>query len=226
MIRLISIHIPKTAGKSFRAMLGEIYGEQKIFHASSRTGKTWNDDLKAKIPPEALVFHGHVTYRDIVRLQRETGAPVVTWVRNPVERVISNYCYFIERARSGARPHVAHRKDETLEEYAGSDVNRNRIARFLDGARLADLFFVGIVEHFPEDIEDLGRLLGWRKKAQVPRLHDNSEFKRRIGPVGEKMRRRIRELNQEDEKLYEEALQLRKKRPERLLAMPDKIGLA
>lgn len=208
MIRLVSIHIPKTAGRSFRAILRRVYGEKKVFNVTRESGKAWNKELERSIPPSVEVLHGHFTFSDISKLHHETEVPVITWLRDPVERVLSNYYFFIQRAGSGERPHAYHRRDETLMDYIRQDSSRNRMSRFLEGAALKDLFFVGIMEHFESELEELGRRLGWGKVEPV-HVNSNKAFREQFPPVSEETRKLIRELNRRDAELYEEGLRLR-----------------
>ena len=211
MIRLISIHIPKTAGRSFRVILKRVYGEKKVFNVTRESGKAWNEELEKAIPPQTEILHGHFTFSDISRLYREKRMPLITWLRDPVERVISNYYFFIQRVQNGARPHASHRGDEKLMTYIRLDSSRNRMSRFLEGVALKDLFFVGILEHFDEELEDLSRRLEWGKMEPV-HVNSNKAFRDKFPPVSEEARTIIRQLNEKDMVLYEEGLRLRRLR--------------
>lgn len=211
MIRLVSIHVPKTAGRSFRAVLRGVYGEKKVFNITRDSGKMWNEELERSIPSSVEVLHGHFTFADISKLHRETGVPVITWLRDPVERVLSNYYFFIQRVGSGERPHAYHRRNEALMDYIRLGSSRDRMSRFLDGAVLKDLFFVGIMEHFDEDLRQLGARLGWGKVEPV-HVNSNKAFRAQFPPVGGEVRKIIRDLNERDQALYEEGLRLRRLR--------------
>ncbi len=211
MIRLVSIHIPKTAGRSFRIVLRRVYGEKKVFNVTRVSGKKWNEDLERSIPPSVEVLHGHFTFSDISKLHHETEVPLITWLREPVERVLSNYYFFIQRAGSGERPHAYHRRDETLMDYVRQDSSRNRMSRFLEGAALKDFFFVGIMEHFDEDLRQLAERMGWGR-VEPAHVNINKEFRAQFPPVGEEVKETIRQLNEKDVVLYREGVRLRQLR--------------
>ena len=84
------------------------------------------------------VVHGHFRYAEIRSLHTSTNARIITWLRHPADRVISNYRFFIDRlAHSGINPEVRrinqHRRKERLMEYARLPENSNTMAYFLEG---------------------------------------------------------------------------------------------
>jgi len=210
-IKLISIHIPKTAGSSFHEVLKNVYDKNTVFYVSRDDVKKADSNLKRIIPEKTTVLHGHFKYFDIRGLYNKKGTRVIAWLREPVERVISNYYFFINRIRSDATHKNFHRKNETLLEYARRDGTRNRMYKFLDGINLINLFYFGIVEHFDEDLITLGQLLDWNHMDPV-HLNSNKEFKLKFGSVSKEIRKEIRKLNKKDVVLYKKALSLRKKR--------------
>lgn len=221
MIRLVSLHIPKTAGTSFRNILKAVYGEDKVMRVdiplpsepvSYKSVPPLPEELKA-----AEVLHGHFRFQDMAVLCGvPTSVPVITWLRDPVERVISNYFYLQKILRDTLCEeerglNVLSKMERSLLEYAGAEINRNRISKFLEGLKLKDLLFVGVQEHFMEDLRDLGHLMKWENACQ---LHQNSSAEQKTF-VDPGIKETIRNLNEADAALYEEALHLRHKRRER-----------
>jgi hypothetical protein len=218
-IELISLHIPKTAGTSFRNILKSAYGERAVVRVdipieSERASHERAVQGPARLPRGARVLHGHFRVKDLRdRYGLEAGIPVVTWLRDPVERVVSNYFYLQgvlrgilnEEKRSVA---ILNKMERTLLEYARAEIAQNRIAKFLDGTKLGDLFFVGVQEYFDEDLTELAAKLGWKRTA---RLRQNSSEAHKA-PVSAEIREEIRRLNGRDAALYEEALALRQRR--------------
>ena len=213
MIEFISIHLPKTAGLSFRAVLQNVYGEERVCHLNRPTVKDNNGVSSKIIPNGTRALIGHYTFSEVSNLLSETGAPLVTWLRDPVERVLSNYYFFIKRINNeDGNP----RRGETLIEYSRLDGSRNRMSDFLDGISLEELSFVGITEHFAEDLKEMSSKLGWPKVAEPPRVNDNNEYRSLAAPPDENVLSEIKRLNQRDILLYEEALRLRELRRLRL----------
>ncbi len=184
MIELISIHIPKTAGTSFYNVLSDAYAHD-ISPSYRRIDLPGLKDHKGQIQLQSLsdfrVIHGHFRYSEIRYLHESTRAPIVSWLRHPADRVISNYRYFIDRlANPAINPEVSqlnqHRRNEGLLEYASLPENRNRIAYFLEGLVIDDIFFCGLQEHFEDDLLELGSKLDWppihAPRLNTTRIHD------------------------------------------------------
>ena len=105
-IELVSIHIPKTAGTSFRNILKNVYGEKEVirFDISNRRGITIEEKVlkSKKLSRRIKVIHGHFTYRNLTKMVAlSDNVPIVTWLRNPIKRVISNYYYLEEKIIEG-----------------------------------------------------------------------------------------------------------------------------
>ena len=108
-IELISIHIPKTAGRSFHEVLKRVYGgsldkryEKKHFFPDP----VKKEQLSGVLPAGIRGIHGHLTISQVRHLIDKNQPKVITWVRNPVDRVISNYYYFMKRIRDGDTPFI------------------------------------------------------------------------------------------------------------------------
>lgn len=213
MIELIAIHLPKTGGRSFRAVLRNVYGEDKVFYVERKDYNDTDRRLAGIIPPQARVLHGHFRFKDVPALFKERGIPVVTWLRDPVERVVSNYYFFIRRLRECPNEHWRDhsRANETLLEYARREDTINRMSWFLDGIALSDMFFVGLTEHFTQDLGDLAAMLGWGP-VEPAFENSNREFRACFAPPAEEELREIKRLNAWDVELYEKAVRLRESR--------------
>lgn len=219
-IELISIHIPKTAGTSFRNILKDTYGEDSVVRFDLvHKGKAIfveNKELSSKkLPSHIKIIHGHFYYSDLVeKLKIKKDIPVIVWLRNPVERVISNYNYFSKRLseeldEKGKGLDILARMQKSLSEFARLEVNRNLISKFLDGILLEEMKFVGIQEYFDDDLEYFADLFGI---DNIQALEQNITGKKY--QVSNDTYQEIAALNELDMKLYKQALGLRQKRLE------------
>src|ERR1700678_709074 len=88
---VISVHVPKSAGTSFRRVLDEVCGARIWDNYGTIFSR---DQARAElVPPGARIIHGHFiadAFDDLFPRRR-----LVTWVRHPVERLVSNYHHFL-----------------------------------------------------------------------------------------------------------------------------------
>ncbi|NJR63267.1 MAG: sulfotransferase family 2 domain-containing protein [Cyanobacteria bacterium CRU_2_1] len=172
-------HIPKTAGMTFRTIVEDYFSVEEICPA------TLNAQL-AKIPFEELqkyrLLRGHLGFINIPELIPGKNIVNVTFLREPVARVISHYEYI---RRMPGDPHYEAVKDMTLEEFAqkltAGKVRKNiqtyhiaKTHRFkLDGLSPTEILelakesldrfaFVGLVERFQDSLFLLSYIFGWK----------------------------------------------------------------
>ena len=211
-VKIISIHIPKTGGRTFRSILEDQYSEaETLYMLREEVDQALLDNsmtLSDLSNVEAL--HGHFMFHEIESLWRSSNARLITWLRDPIQRVVSNHRFFIKRLNDGPATQNdihrlnLHRKDESLLTYAEMEENRNVITKFTKGAGLDDFYFIGFLEEYGEGIRSLSKKLGWNVK-KVPRVNDNSDFKKKMGPISSKEEQLLREWNSEDIEFYQEA---------------------
>ncbi|MCB9274871.1 MAG: sulfotransferase family 2 domain-containing protein [Lewinellaceae bacterium] len=214
-LELISIHIPKTAGTSFRNTLRGVYGPQHVVRLDIglvRQEVRVEEELYGDpiLPPYARVIHGHFSYPLLQKNFRVAeDIPVITWLRDPVERVISNYFYLAKRLAEELQEekkglNILKKMQRSLLEYANFEPSQNRMSKFLEGLELDDLFFVGIQEDYNNSLDRLAGLLGWQ---DYPVFHHNQTGSGYDGLVSLPEREQIRAWNSRDVALYEKALE-------------------
>jgi hypothetical protein len=204
LVELVSLHIPKTAGTSFRDVLASVYGKKGVHRLDH--GK-----FPKNLPAGLRVIHGHFQWpelRDFYGLGE--AIPLITWVRDPADRVISNYYYLQKILKEHLQEekknlNVLAKMQRTLLEYASAELARNRMSKFLEGVPLDRFIFIGVSERFGEDVEKLASMLGW-KGYRIFHHNDGAAEKR---SVDEKVRAEILRLNERDVELYEKVLKLR-----------------
>lgn len=215
MLDLISIHIPKTAGRSLLAIFNSVYNSETFAHFDRKyfSDKSISEAIQFKslLNENIRVIHGHFHYNEIQDL-KNSNTKIITWMREPVDRVISNFSFFKKRILLAPNDvELQNRKNESLIEYASKEDTRNLMSRFTKGSGLKDFYFIGITEYFDEDVRILAECLNW-KHFDIPRVNDNSEFKSNLPVATDADKKLIAELNREDIALYEQAIDIRRKR--------------
>jgi len=214
----ISIHIPKTAGTSFRNTLKSNFGENNVVRLDidpdSKEILLENKPIgSSQLSHQILGIHGHMYYPDIINsfeIKRDTKW--ITWLRNPVDRVISNYYYLSEVLANeldekGKGLDILSKMQRTLIEFARIDKNRNRMSKFLEGADISSFDFLGIMEFYHQDLQHFADVFGIEN---IQYYHHNSTVKKT--EVDRKIRFEIEDLNKDDKALYELGIKLRNER--------------
>lgn len=218
MLEIVYIHIPKTGGSSILQLFHHNFHSAEIF-AVKRSLFKENPTIDPSvlllnsISPEIKVLHGHFTFKEVSPLlMLNPNAKVITFLRNPIDRVVSNYTYFKTRIREGKVPgHQINRKNETLSAYAALPESQNRMSRFLQGISPEQLFFTGILEDFENDLKRLFESLELTVD-HIPFINKNKESHTKKQSLTVEEYRHLKELNKEDIKLYEKTLEIRKNR--------------
>ena len=219
MIQLISIHIAKTAGTTFYQSLSMVYGK----HLDQRTKRiaffpdgTERQLTESDFSPDIKVVHGHLRFYHIEKIYKLRQPFLIAWMRNPVDRVISNY-YFMIHAVHGkpAHPHYS-KRNYSLLEYANDSIP-NKMCHYLEGISLDKIDFVGFQESFNYDFLQLSALLGWKTPLAPEYLNEREyepesvHYPTKPEQIDESMRSKISLINQQDMELYHRAEEYRQK---------------
>lgn len=217
-LELLSIHIPKTAGSSLFELIKINYGNEACkeykredVYELQKKNKNLIDDLSNKIK----AVHGHLYFKETLELVKKEKPKIITWFRDPINRVISNYAFFIKRLHDDpstfneAEFINQHRRNESILTYASHEENRNCMVQFIDGLELRDLQFFGFVETIENDIMELANLLSWQY-CNITKENENTQFKKQYINISIEEIERLKELNSLDIKLYNKALALKK----------------
>jgi hypothetical protein len=231
-MELISVHIPKTGGVSFRQLLQRVYGAAGVvFDYADRIldpGALYQTDraqwerterrpfiARVEADPDVRVIHGHFAARKYGGVFPEAAR--VVWLREPVARLVSHYHYWRGLPHGG---HGLHRRlleeNLSLEEFASLPLMQDSMSRqFLEGVGLEGFDFVGRQEFFDEDLAALARLLGWVSSELVgPSAVENrsEDSAASLASLDGPTRQRLQELNPADIALYRQASELAARR--------------
>ena len=165
---LISVHIPKTAGSSFRAGLKDRFGERLLLDygdgpVSGSVPARWRrlrNAVRVRWQAESLlkeydVVHGHFVASKYSFLETRVG--LCAFFRDPVERIVSAYRYSSRNRRPGTR---FHREQPTLEQYAAWPRQRGIYRLFTAGVPLERFAFIGLTEEYETSLELFREIFG------------------------------------------------------------------
>ncbi|MEM9609199.1 MAG: hypothetical protein AAGA99_17375 [Actinomycetota bacterium] len=146
IVPMVSVHVPKAGGTSFQLTLHQFFGN-----------RLWLDHgVPADPPPHAACIHGHASARH--RLEQFPEAVLVGWVRDPVERILSQWRYWRRRPDHG-HPVCQRLHDEDLGPVELAELLPDVQAQML-GDDLARYDFIGVVERAELSMTGLRALLG------------------------------------------------------------------
>lgn len=168
--KFTSIHVPKAAGVSFYYALREIYGRALLHdNAMSPLNPLSGVPNYPRGWSKYNVIHGHFDYTKYSHL------PLITWVRDPVDRIISHYCYWrYKRKLSKGDFYNDILRTRNLDIYQFAELLPNT-ATILTGEYVERYMFVGIIEHFDTCLEYFNNLTGLEVKGGVKKNVNNKK---------------------------------------------------
>jgi len=199
---ILFVHIPKTAGTSFRLAMQEWATEEHTFYdygeSSAETSKTilshvYKDkDIyslhKEMQKHEKLFFSGHFHVGKYMHLFKTTD--VITFLRDPVYQVFSHYKHFKKY----------HGYTKTLEDFIKEERFCNFQSKMLQAKPLELFGFIGLVEEYALSIKIINFLFNTNLKVftsnQINEYHDE---------LSDELKKLIYKYNTKDVMLYKQA---------------------
>jgi len=225
---LIFIHIPKTAGSTFHMIMNVRYPvseTQNLFGARYTDIEIAQFIEKPNKEKEMIrLLKGHMPYGMHGYIPRKSS--YISVLRDPVERVISQY-YYIKKNTANPLHDKVEKGGMTINDFVSSGIAigmNNGQCRFLNGdideypfdscdQSLLDnvkrhikeqFIWLGITERFDESILLLSRLLAWEKRPHYIR-ENVSKVRKRKSQVEQKDIDAIKYFNKFDIQLYQMA---------------------
>jgi hypothetical protein len=215
---LISVHLPKTAGTSFAAALDTHFRSRLLRDYSDFPINTPQPErnraaLQASLLNAASDFagveciHGHFLPIKYLLLVHKREVKFVTWMRHPVERVLSHF-YHWKRLDSQASAPLHRRvveEDWSVERFCLGPELRNLYWQFLWGFPMHYFDFIGITESYEDDLAYFSQhYLGASVRAKRLNVRNHSVYQ-----IDRSFRNEIEAFHDRDMELYRNALEKR-----------------
>ena len=221
---IISVHLPKTAGSSFRTALEQVF-RKKL--RKDYQGSGLNLSLLARhqrtlqqaqtIAEQGLAdiqcIHGHFLPAKYLLLRDITPLTFVTWVREPIARLISHYYYWqrsYDPQTSAPHHKMVVEQEWTLEQFCLSPSFQNLYHQYLWAFPLHYFSFIGVTEFYEEDLRYFADHF---LQQPLPHLAENTGALPREIPLSQKSLENIYAFHGADITLYKEAVYQRDYRP-------------
>jgi len=177
-MKLLHLHIPKTGGSTITKMLEGYYGDRYHRVPNGQAGEFWSE--QAFNFDDYDVISGHFVYA-------KSDCPYITFLRNPIDRLLSLHYYFGHTSAKGYRDEIAllsfeqfalsdfptRSLHDELFYFVDNDMVRRisgmgKVYRAVGEAELGQALrnlekfpFVGLVEYFNDSVRRWEKLFGW-----------------------------------------------------------------
>ena len=207
---LFFIHIPKTAGTSFKKAAEQYFGKDAVvknYGKDSVETTAWIDEnmnqptslpmLYQRLKDEgAAIYTGHIHAKP--NLNVFPAMQTMAFLRNPVDQVVSHYNHYTRWYEYSG----------SIEKFSANPGFKNLQSRYLQGLPLFITGFVGITEHYDLSLRMINQSFGFALR----KLNANVNDQRGVTNVSAELRTHIESNNQKDIQLYEQGCDLLEQR--------------
>lgn len=201
------IHFPKAGGTSLRSQLEQHYPDRLLFdYEHDPVGSSNAREVAALISDDIVGVCGHLhpsRYADQVEM-------LFTFLRDPVDNLISIYHFWLDFPRSGNAIHNRFLDEKpTIEQFAARYPLKNLMSELYFGAfDMSRFSFIGFHERRNADFAKLSDLLGISLDSgyHVNRTDVVHSSSRKQLAEDRNLMSRLRDILRQDVAFYEEAL--------------------
>jgi len=221
---MYSVHIPKTAGTYFRDYLFHLPFDAVYFYydgnedmglrlsrlpvSISTKQDGWLNKLNKNQDDEniqlinSVVIHGH--YFAKTYLKDNNDNQFMTWVRDPVDRLLSHYSFWKNNSFPSDPNWINFNKRSMgIIEFSELKINQNIYFNYLEGLDLSKVFFIGVVDYMEESLKILEDKFKISTNFTKPKLNVTVN---KFTDISNEQKDYILSLNKKDSEIYDFSL--------------------
>jgi hypothetical protein len=215
---ILSVHVPKAAGNSFRESLAAKFGDRMMGDYGDWAGFDEPEanarralrtaEMRAR-GPELLekydVIHGHFVADKYAGLFPVSD--YVAFFREPYQQTLAHY-YFLLRnpQRDHPEERIFHENKMTLHDYVEWSAFRNHQSQYLGSLSIDDFSLVGLSSAFPQSLAMFGATFGIDLGKE--RFFNVNEMRRGDYQIAPDIKKAIEKYRAADIELYRRAVEI------------------
>jgi len=217
---ILSLHIPKAAGNSFRGLLLQVeFGERLMLDYGDWAGfdvpeaiercnirmrqmRSRRDELLERYD----AIHGHFVADKYLGLF--PAGNFAAFFRDPYQQTLSHYCFLLRNPqRNHPEEKIFHEARMTLHDYLSWDAFRNHQRQYLGSVSINDLAMVGLAEEFSRSVGLFNSIFGASLRGDSF-LNVNSDHRGAPYRIDDNVRKAVEKYRADDVDLYQRAREI------------------
>jgi len=216
---ILSLHIPKAGGNSFRELLQKEFGERLMRDYGDWAGfrvpealervRVRTEQMRARrdeLQEKYDIIHGHFItdkYQGLFPAE-----DYVAFFRDPYQQSVSHYWFLVRNPqREHLEEKMLHEAKMSLHDYLRWDAFHNQQTQYLGSLSIDDLAMVGLSEEFYRSVDLFNATFGCNLQGESF-LNVNPDHQGMPYPIDEDVRKLVDKYRGADVELYRRAKEI------------------